>query len=544
MPKNPTTAISILGSVLDSAREDDRWHSWRPTVGQCCQEDFLVDKLVLIHQRNEKKLLNVVMSDIQSVSPETTIVPVELSWKDPWDFEEVYASLHQFARDQAFNDDKTDLLVGITTGTHVAQICLYLLTESRHLPGQLLQLSPPKRNKRGGHTNHIGTYRIIDLDLSQYDAIASRFDLEKKESLSFLKSGITTKNAAFNQLIERIEKVSIASEHPILLTGPTGAGKSQLARRIYELKKMRNQIEGQLVSVNCATLVGDHAMSSLFGHAKGAFTGAATARSGLLKAADQGMLFLDEIGELGIDEQAMLLKAIEEKRFLPLGSDKELESDFQLIAGTNRDLKKAAAEGRFREDLLARINLWTFDLPGLADRREDIEANLEYELAKYTETTGNTVRFASRARKKFLEFADSPEATWNANFRDLNAAITRMATLGSAGKIAESTVAEECGRLLDSWSADESSLIDHQTEVSMQQLLGANWRAKHDLFDQQQIVEVVRVCRESKTLADAGRKLFAVSRASKKRPNDSDRLRKYLAKNGLSWQMIVDGIRS
>lgn len=540
MPKLPTTAISILGSNLDSAREEERWHTWRPTVAQCCQEDFLVDKLVLIHQKNDRKLLDVVASDIESVSPETTILPVELSWKDPWDFEEVYASLHQFAREHGFNDDQTDLLVGITTGTHVAQICLYLLTESRHLPGRLLQLSPPRRRKRSGHENHVGTYRTIDLDLSKYDAIASRFDLEQKESLSFLKSGITTKNADFNQLIERIEKVSIASEHPILLTGPTGAGKSQLARRIFELKKMRNQIEGQFVSVNCATLVGDHAMSSLFGHAKGAFTGAATARSGLLKTADQGMLFLDEIGELGVDEQAMLLKAIEEKRFLPLGSDTELESDFQLIAGTNRDLKVAAKEGRFREDLLARINLWTFDLPGLAQRREDIEANLDYELAKHTEETGNTVRFASRARKKFLDFAKSPQSTWDANFRDLNAAMTRMATLGTAGKIGESTVVEECNRLSESWSDADEASIDMQMEPVVQNLLGQDWRDKHDLFDQQQMVEVVRVCRDSKTLADAGRKLFAVSRASKKRPNDSDRLRKYLAKNGLSWQMIAD----
>ena len=105
-------------------------------------------------------------------------------------------------------------------------------------------------------------------------------------------------------------------------------------------------------------------MSALFGHAKGAFTGAAAARDGLLRSADGGVLFLDEVGELGTDEQAMLLKAIEEKRFLPVGSDTEVGSDFQLIAGTNRDLKAAVAAGEFREDLLARIDLWTFRMPG------------------------------------------------------------------------------------------------------------------------------------------------------------------------------------
>ena len=134
------------------------------------------------------------------------------------------------------------------------------------------------------------------------------------------------------------------------------------------------------MDVNCATPRGDGAMSALFGHTKGAFTGALKDRPGLLRTADGGVLFLDEIGELGSDEQAMLLRALEEKTFLPLGSDRESHSDFQLIAGTNRDLFAAVREGRFREDLLARINLWTFSLPGLRARPEDIEPNLQFEL--------------------------------------------------------------------------------------------------------------------------------------------------------------------
>ena len=134
--------------------------------------------------------------------------------------------------------------------------------------------------------------------------------------------------------IEQIERVAVRSSAPMLLIGPTGAGKSFLARRVYELKRSRHLVDGRFVEVNCATLRGDGAMSALFGHIKGAFTGAQNARDGLLRAADGGMLFLDEIGELGLDEQAMLLKAIEEKRFFPLGSDKEVSSDFLLIAGT------------------------------------------------------------------------------------------------------------------------------------------------------------------------------------------------------------------
>ena len=194
-------------------------------------------------------------------------------------------------------------------------------------------------------------------------------------------------------------------------------------------------------------------MSALFGHMKGAFTGATTDRAGLLRAADGGILFLDEIGELGADEQAMLLRAIEEKRFLPVGSDRDAQSDFQLIAGTNRDLLAEVAAGRFREDLLARINLWTFCLPGLAARREDIEPNLEYELEQYTARTGSKVTFNKEARDAswISPFRTGP--LWKANFRDLNGAITRMATLAPAGRITVDIVDEEIDRLETAWGA-------------------------------------------------------------------------------------------
>jgi len=199
--------------------------------------------------------------------------------------------------------------VHITTGTHVAQICLYLLTEANFLPGKLIQTSPAPDDEPAGRIH------IIDLDLSRYDLIAQRFEREAHEGVAWLKDGIETRNTAFNHLMDQLEQVSIRSSAPILLTGPTGAGKSRLARRIHSLKQQRGELQGDLVEVNCATLRGDSAMSALFGHVKGAFTGALSARRGLLREADGGLLFLDEIGELGADEQAMLLRAIEDKRF-------------------------------------------------------------------------------------------------------------------------------------------------------------------------------------------------------------------------------------
>ena len=519
----PRVVIGFLGTTLDQGKTPDRWNRWRPTVALCQHDDLVIDRLDLLHSRQHTALADRVTRDIGQVSPETRVVPHATEFKDPWDFEEVYAALHAFARAYPFDPDREDYLINITTGTHVVQICWFLLAEARVVPARLLQMTPPKRWKDGAP----GTYGIIDLDLSRYDLIATRFGAEQAEAQSFLKSGIETRNPAFNHMIDRIEHVAIKSKAPLLLTGPTGAGKSQLARRIYELKHARHQVKGPFVEVNCG---------ALFGHVKGAFTGATTDRPGLLKAANGGVLFLDEIGELGLDEQAMILRAIEEKRFLPVGADKETQSDFQLIAGTNRDLNARVAEGRFREDLLARLNLWIFRLPGLKERREDVAPNLDYELKRHAETSGDMVTFNKEARERYLAFATSPEALWLANFRDLGASVTRMATLALSGRITEAIVMEEIERLKGRWQRDEPGSDTSEIE----RLIGRERLSEIDLFDQAQLAAVIRTCRQSRSLSEAGRMLFAVSRLAKSSSNDADRLKKYLARYGISWSDIAD----
>jgi transcriptional regulatory protein RtcR len=524
------TVLGILGLSLDAGLDVDRWNNWRPSVSLCQHEDFLIDRFVLLYEPKSERLFQQVADDIRAVSPETEVVGQEIPFDDPWDFEGVYAALHDFATSYPFKVEEHEYLVHITTGSHVAQICLFLLTESRYLPGKLLQSAPPARR----NTHAAGEYRIIDLDLSRYDRLASRFAQEQHAGASFLKSGIATRNEAFNRLIDQIERVAGHSKAPMLLTGPTGAGKSRLAKRIFELKKQRRQLEGAFVEVNCATLRGDGAMSAIFGHVKGSFTGATHDRPGLLRAADRGLLFLDEIGELGLDEQAMLLRALEEKRFLPVGSDKEAVADFQLIAGTNRDLPAAVRAGRFRDDLLARINLWSFQLPALRERPEDIDPNLRYELEQYARASGTKVAFNKEACERFLRFAMAGDAAWAGNFRDLNAAVTRMATFAAGGRITEAIVDEEVARLRSAWRGDDRPTL----EIDLAAILPSDELAQIDPFDMVQLAEVVRVCRTSRSLSEAGRKLFAVSRQAKAVPNDADRLRKYLARFKIDWQAL------
>jgi transcriptional regulatory protein RtcR len=526
----PLVVIGFLGSTLDASKFGaSRWNKWRPTVGLCMHDDLRVDRLVLLHGAQHQRLADYVSADIASISPETTIEPQLIDFDNAWDFEEVYGKLLDFARSYRFDPEAEDYLVHITTGTHVAQICLFLLTEANYLPGRLLQTQP----ERGPAAGSAGTWTIIDLDLSRYDSIATRFAAVAAESASFLKSGIETRNAAFNAMIDEIEQVAIRSKAPVLLMGPTGAGKSQLARRIHELKRLKHQVKGPFVEVNCATLKGDSAMSALFGHRKGSFTGATADRPGLLRSADTGMLFLDEIGELGLDEQAMILRAIEDKRFLPVGADSEVASDFQLIAGTNSDLSRAVAAGRFRDDLFARLNLWIFTLPGLAERKEDIAPNLDYELDRFAEREGQRISFNKEARAEYLAFATSPGATWPGNFRDLAASITRMATLSPKGRIDSACVAAETQRLTRLWSGAGLPAD------SLAGLLDAGQQAGLDPFDRVQLAYVVEVCRASRSLSEAGRRLFTASRGRRVTQNDADRLRKYLLRFSLSWQQIA-----
>jgi len=513
--------IGFLGTQLDSGKR----RGWKPTVSVCQVEGFHVDRYELLYDYNHSRLAHSVKREIERVSPDTEVLLCQMDMQDPWDLEEVYAKLYDFAQDYGFDEDRERYHIHLTTGTHVGQICWFLLSESRHIPAALIQTGPPRGDER------LGTFDLIDLDLSQYDALQQRFDQKTREYGQHLKGGIETKNSVYNAIIDRIEQIAPLSDAPILLQGESGTGKTELAQRIYRLKLERRRIKGRLVQVNCATLLEGSAIATLFGQRRSLTGNAGSERSGLLREADGGVLFLDEIDELDLEGQALLLHAIETGRFYPLGSDTEVKSQFHVVASASKDLASLVAKGKFRTDLLARLNFWTFELPALRNRREDIEVNLQHELELAEKKLGIRVGFNADAADAFLRFAKTPSTQWPGNFRDFSGAVLRLCTLAPRGRITRNQVYEEIAALQNRWKASgtnpDAQIVDQYVQSPI------------DPFDIPQLANALRTCQTSATISEAGRKLFAVSRESRASRNDADRLRKYLAKFDLNWTQVV-----
>lgn len=514
---------------------------WTPLTFLCANPNFAFARVHFFYWRKEAAIMHETIAGLESANNETAFSSTVLPCIDMEDInsspENKYSSM-EFLYDWVTTyhfDYYTEIYYFYFQGAHsfFRSVLFYFGTKRMANIGNI-EIQPPSL-----FPPCPAKILETELNLSVYESMANIIRDRRYDSYNFLKGGIHTRNVYFNNIIEQIEFVAVHSRDPILILGPTGAGKSALVKRIYKLKAMHKNISGPFVDVNCASIRGDSAQSMLFGHARGSFTGALAARSGLLRTAHLGLLFLDEIGVLGLEEQALLLKAVEDKTFLPLGTDKEVSSNFQMICGTNLDLVEEVRQGRFRADLFARINMWTFTLPGLAQRPEDIEPNLDFELSSHEEKSGKHIVFSHNARNKFLEFATSPQAPWPGNFRDFTLAVRRMSLLADSGVIGVSHVDDEIQRLTMLWN----SLLRQDQDTGdafclCRKVLGSHSLDGYDTFDLIQLEEVLKTCEKSESISQAGRTLFSASRSKRQYKNDSDRLRKYLAKWGIPWVSI------
>ena len=222
-------------------------------------------------------------------------------------------------------------------------------------------------------------------------------------------------SAPFRKVLELVQKVG-NSEVAVLLQGESGTGKELVARMIYETKA-----KGQFVPIDCGALPPNLVESELFGHERGAFTGALSARTGLLQAANGGTAFFDEIGELPAEGQAKLLRSLQQQEIRPVGSDRSRPCRFRIIAATNRNLAEEVKAGRFRLDLYFRVNVVTLDIPPLRERKEDIPALVDHFLAK----AGSGHTYAP-------ELVEALSAhTWPGNVRELENCVARLVALSA-----------------------------------------------------------------------------------------------------------------
>jgi len=252
---------------------------------------------------------------------------------------------------------------------------------------------------------------------------------------------IVGSSPALQVVLSGVAKVA-PTDSTVLVTGETGTGKELIARAIH---KRSQRASRAFVSVNCAAIPHDLIASELFGHEKGAFTGATQRRLGRFESADGGTIFLDEIGELAAEMQIALLRVLQEREFQRVGGNESIKTDVRVVAATNRDLHAAIAEGRFRDDLFYRLNVFPIEVPPLRERKEDISLLVEYFVDRYASQAGKRITGIS---KKSMELLQS--YLWPGNIRELQNVIERSVIISESENLC----------IDESWFAGHSATTD------------------------------------------------------------------------------------
>ena len=234
-----------------------------------------------------------------------------------------------------------------------------------------------------------------------------------------------------NKIRDLIKKVA-TTDAKILIAGPNGAGKELVARSIHSTS---NRAHNPLIEVNCAAIPGELIESELFGHVKGSFTGAIKDKTGKFEAANNGTIFLDEVGDMSLSAQAKVLRVLQDNCIQKVGGGKDIKIDVRVIAATNKDLKKEIEKGKFREDLFHRLAVIIINVPSLKERRNDIPLLINYFSTNISKAQGTKEKKFSKSAVKLLKSMD-----WTGNVRELRNVVERLIILGDEKEISEKNV--------------------------------------------------------------------------------------------------------
>ena len=279
--------------------------------------------------------------------------------------------------------------------------------------------------------------------------------------------GIIGTSAAIKEVLDLVSKVA-PTDATVLVTGESGTGKELIARAIHK-KSLRSTSE--FVPVNCAAIPKELVESELFGHVRGAFTGAVRDKKGKFQIADGGTIFLDEIGELGSGLQAKILRALQERVVEPVGSEKPVSVDVRIVAATNTDLKRRVAEGTFREDLFYRLNVIPIFIPPLRERKEDVPLFLRHFAEKFA--PGQNIVFSPEIVERLTSYE------WPGNVRELENLVERMIVMRRSRRLDETNLPEDFGRTILRKDSPETqapmSLHEVEKDLILRALEKSGW---------------------------------------------------------------------
>jgi len=322
----------------------------------------------------------------------------------------------------------------------------FLLKNGQYL-WQLIQYNPLK-DERGQIVRWYATATDIDDQKRTEERLRNENIVLREEiDRSSMFGEIVGSSAPVRQLIKQVDKVA-PSDATVLILGETGTGKELVARALHRRSKRASRA---FIRVNCAAIPQSLIASELFGHEKGAFTGALQRRVGRFEAANGGTLFLDEIGELPMETQIALLRVLQEREFERVGSNHPISVDIRLIAATNRDLSAAVAAGTFRQDLFYRLNVFPIAVPPLRERTEDIPLLVEYFVGRFAKEGGKTIRHISKQTLVQLKGYH-----WPGNLRELQNVVERAVILSETDALVVD----------DSWLKGEAAESSHKRGLS------------------------------------------------------------------------------
>ena len=311
----------------------------------------------------------------------------------------------------------------------------------------------------------------VAMELDRANALNVRLEeqrayLTDEISLEHNFDDIVFESAAFKSVLRKVEQVA-QTDATVLILGESGTGKELLAHAVHRISRREPM---PLIRVNCAALPANLIESELFGHEKGAFTGALSAKTGRFELADGGTIFLDEIGVLPLELQVKLLRVLQEGEFEKLGEGKTRTVNVRVVAATNRDLEQEVQEGRFREDLFYRLNVFPLDTPPLRERKEDIPALAQHFLLKYNAAIGRDIESISDSAMRQLQGYD-----WPGNVRELQNLIERAVIL-SEGKMLDLSQAFSPARDVMEESAAPQTLEENEFQFIRNTLEACGWR--------------------------------------------------------------------